>query len=121
MNEIINKPWGSYQILSVDTHQQTKKIIIKPGQAPSYQYHHHRSEVWVITRGAGEYTFCDSPDSDYKNTTYITEGNVVEVGKCQPHQIKNIGMVDLEFIEIQRGEYFGEDDIVRISDIYGRE
>ena len=93
MSELVEKPWGSYTNLMDEPYTKVKKIVIKPGQAPSYQYHFKRSEIWVV---------------------------VIYILKEQKHQFTNVGKSDLIFVEIQLGDYFGEDDIVRLEDKYGR-
>ena len=108
------RPWGTFENLLESDDCKVKEIIIKPGQSPSYQYHHKRSEVWVITQGKGELKLEDE-------TSPVRKGQVVFVRRLAKHQIKNTEEdVDLKFIEVQLGEYFGEDDIVRLEDAYGR-
>ena len=107
------KPWGSYTNILDETYTKVKKIIIKPGESPSYQYHFKRSEIWVIVQGEAEVK------KDGIISTHSI-GDVIKVSKKEKHQPKNIGNEDLIFIEIQLGEYFGEDDIIRIEDKYGR-
>lgn len=110
---ITKKPWGTYQNILDENFTKVKKIIIKPNQSPSYQYHFKRSEVWVIVKGT-----CQVKVDDVIH--YYREGDVVLIPKKAKHSIKNIGIDDLIFIEVQLGEYFGEDDIVRLEDNYGR-
>lgn len=107
------RPWGSYAVLLDQTNCKVKKIVIKKDQAPSYQFHYKRNEYWIITQGRGILTL-DDVDREMK------EGDYIFIPKMSKHQFKNTGDVDLEFIEIQTGEYFGEDDIVRLCDKYGR-
>lgn len=109
----ISKPWGSYDNILDEEYTKVKKIIIKPNQSPSYQYHFKRSEIWVIVQGIAEIKIDDI-------ITTHTIGDVINISKEQKHQPKNIGNDDLIFIEIQLGSYFGEDDIVRLEDMYGR-
>ncbi len=113
MDKPVKKPWGSYTNLLNEDYTKVKKIIIAPGESPSYQYHFKRSEIWVIVKGAAEVKL-DGVIKEY------SVGDVVKVMEEQKHQPKNIGDEDLIFIEIQLGEYFGEDDIKRIDDKYGR-
>jgi len=113
MNYIENRPWGSFEnLLDVD-YCKVKQIIIKPGEAPSYQYHFKRSEIWTVVQGKGELKLNDVIQS-------INTGDTVHIPLKAKHQIQNTGAEDLIFIEIQIGEYFGEDDIVRLEDNYGR-
>ena len=113
MNYKEERPWGNFENLLDNDQCKVKRIVIKPDQAPSYQYHFKRSEVWVIVEGRGELKLNG-------NKTYIEAGNVVKVPVEVKHQIRNTGTTDLVFIEVQLGSYFGEDDIVRLEDNYGR-
>lgn len=113
MNYVESRPWGEFENLLDTAICKVKRITIKPGQAPSYQYHFKRSEVWTIVQGEGELKLNDTIISVSKGYTYHIE-------KEAKHQIKNTGTEDLIFIEIQLGDYFGEDDIVRLEDNYGR-
>jgi mannose-6-phosphate isomerase-like protein (cupin superfamily) len=107
------KPWGSYTNLLDEEYTKVKKIVVNPGEAPSYQYHFKRSEVWVIVRGTAQVKVND-------DIHYYKVGDIIFIPKEAKHQIQNIGEGDLVFIEVQLGEYFGEDDIVRLEDNYGR-
>lgn len=107
------KPWGSYTNLLDEEYTKVKKIVIKSGESPSYQYHFKRSEIWVIVKGIAEVKIDD-------NISTHVIGDIITIPKEAKHQVKNIGETDLIFIEIQLGEYFGEDDIVRLDDKYGR-
>jgi len=107
------RPWGSYTNLLDESYTKVKQIVIKPGESPSYQYHFKRSEIWVIVKGTG---VCKLDDEKYE----VTVGDVIAIDEEQKHQITNIGETDLVFVEVQLGEYFGEDDIVRLEDKYGR-
>jgi mannose-6-phosphate isomerase-like protein (cupin superfamily) len=107
------KPWGSYTNLLEEDYTKVKKIVIKSGESPSYQYHFKRSEIWIIVKGIAEVKIDD-------NISTHVIGNIITIPKEAKHQVKNIGETDLVFIEIQLGEYFGEDDIVRLDDKYGR-
>jgi len=92
---------------------KVKKIVIKPGESPSYQYHFKRSEVWIIVKGQAE----------VKIDCVLMQhsvGDIIRIPKKTAHQVTNIGEDELVFIEVQLGEYFGEDDIVRLEDKYGR-
>ena len=109
----ISKPWGSFTNILDEEYTKVKKIIIKPDQSPSYQYHFKRSEIWVIVQGVAEVKIDGI-------ITRHTIGDVVKISEEQKHQPKNIGNDDLIFIEIQLGSYFGEDDVVRLEDKYGR-
>ena len=108
-----NRPWGNYTILLDQPDCKVKKITINVGQAPSYQYHFKRNEHWIVIHGNGTLVLDDKEHS-------LKEGDSVFIPKLSKHQFKNTGNTDLIFIEIQTGEYFGEDDIVRLQDNYGR-
>ena len=111
--EAVEKPWGSYTNLMDEQYTKVKKILISPGQSPSYQYHFKRSELWIIVKGIAEVKIDD-------NVTSHIVGDVIKIPKEAKHQVTNIGETDIIFVEIQLGEYFGEDDIVRLEDKYGR-
>ena len=107
------KPWGSFINILDEKYTKVKKFVIKPGESPSYQYHYKRSEIWVIVKGTAEVKL------DGEGKTY-GQGDVIHIPVKSKHQAKNVGDDDLVFIEVQLGEYFGEDDIVRLEDKYGR-
>ena len=113
-NYIEERPWGSFENLLDEEYCKVKRIIVKPGQRLSYQYHKNRNECWVIVQGAATVTLDD------KIHTFI-EGDVVQIEYGTKHRVENKSEQDLIFIETQTGTYFGEDDIVRIEDDYGRE
>jgi len=109
----VYRPWGSYTLLEEQPGFKVKKIVVKPGRRLSLQKHHHRSEHWVVVKGIAEVTRGDETFILRPNeSTYIPMGVV--------HRLANPGKLDLEVIEVQVGEYLGEDDIVRIEDDYGR-
>ena len=107
------KPWGSYEVLYEDDFCKVKKIIVKPQQRLSYQYHVHRKEIWIVTQGFGELLLDGEPMHVLPNRQYVIPFHA-------PHRLSNLGDTDLELIEIQTGTYFGEDDIVRLVDDYDR-
>ena len=107
------RPWGKFCVLLDDDNCKVKKITVNPGQALSYQYHHKRSEDWVFTEGTGVVTINDKQIN-------VSAGEKVHIPVLSKHCNRNDSDKTLEFIEVQTGEYFGEDDIVRINDIYGR-
>ena len=113
MNYSEQRPWGEFENILDVPYCKVKKIIIKPEQSPSYQYHFKRSEVYVIVQGTASITLDDVVST-------FTIGDVIKIPVLTKHRVKNIGEDDLIFIEVQLGEYFGEDDIVRIEDNYGR-
>lgn len=109
----IYRPWGEYTILEEDSRYKIKKIIVKPGGKLSLQMHHHRSEHWIVVKGTARIKI------DEKEI-YIHENESAYVPKSIPHRLENPGKVPLEIIEVQNGEYVGEDDIKRFDDLYGR-
>ena len=113
-NYIEHRPWGSFENLLDEEYCKVKRIIVKPGHKLSYQYHYKRDEAWVIVQGTATVTLDD------KVHTFM-EGQVVQIEYGTKHRVENKGKEDLIFIETQTGTYFGEDDIVRIEDDYGRE
>ncbi len=107
------RPWGSYESLAVGARFQVKRITVNPGAQLSLQMHYHRAEHWVIVSGTAEVTNGEISRLYTENqSTYIPLGTV--------HRLKNPGTIPLEIIEIQSGSYLGEDDIVRLDDVYGR-
>lgn len=109
----VHRPWGSYEVFSRGEHYQVKRLIVKPQARISVQYHHHRSEHWVVISGTAKVRVGEQYLTLSKNqSTFIPVGVV--------HSLENPGDSDLEVIEVQSGDYLGEDDIVRIEDYYGR-
>jgi len=113
MNYKEKRPWGTFENLIDKNFCKVKEIIIKPNQAPSYQFHHKRSEIWIITMGTGLLTLDDT-------NSEVSKGDIVRVPIGARHRIRNVGSEDLVFVEVQLGTYFGEDDIVRLQDDYDR-
>jgi mannose-1-phosphate guanylyltransferase/mannose-6-phosphate isomerase len=109
----VHRPWGSYQSVDNGARHQVKRIIVKPGNRLSLQKHHHRSEHWIVVRGAALVTIDDRVKTVHENESiYIPIGAV--------HRLENPGKIQLELIEVQTGSYLGEDDIIRIEDDYRR-
>ena len=109
----VHRPWGSYQSVDNGDRHQVKRIIVKPGSRLSLQKHHHRSEHWIVVRGAALVTIDDRVKTVHENESiYIPIGAV--------HRLENPGKIQLELIEVQTGSYLGEDDIIRIEDDYRR-
>lgn len=109
----VYRPWGSYDSIGVGERFQVKRIVVKPGAALSLQKHAHRAEHWIVVSGVAEVT-CDGRvfDLHENESTYIPLGSV--------HRLRNRGGEPVELIEVQSGGYLGEDDIVRLEDVYGR-
>lgn len=113
VHRLAYRPWGSYEVLLDTDKYKIKRIIVSPGKKLSLQKHFHRSEHWVVVSGTAEVTNGDQVIIVRPNeSTYIPMGTV--------HRLENKGKIDLVMIEVQVGEYTGEDDIVRIDDVYGR-
>ncbi|UZF94821.1 mannose-1-phosphate guanylyltransferase/mannose-6-phosphate isomerase [Bosea sp. NBC_00550] len=107
------RPWGWYQRIDIGDRFQVKRIRVKPGGKLSLQKHFHRSEHWVVVRGSAEVTVDSQVRIVHENESiYLPIGCV--------HRLANPGRIDLDLIEVQVGSYTGEDDIVRIEDIYAR-
>lgn len=108
------RPWGTYDCVDAGEHFQVKRITVKPGAKLSLQIHHHRAEHWVVVAGSAIVTRGEEILRLTKNeSTYIPVGVA--------HRLENPGETSLEMIEIQTGNYLGEDDIVRLEDKYGRD
>jgi mannose-6-phosphate isomerase len=107
------RPWGSYTVLDESDGYKVKRIDVLPGKRLSYQKHARRSEHWMVVRGTARLTL------DGVERTVAT-GETVDVAVGAAHRIENPGTEPLVFIEIQRGAYLGEDDIVRLQDDFGR-
>ena len=109
----VHRPWGSYQSLDIGERHQVKRIIVKSGGRLSLQKHHHRSEHWIVVRGAAMVTV-----NDMQKIVHENESIYIPIGAT--HRMENPGKIPLELIEVQTGSYFGEDDIIRIEDDYKR-
>lgn len=109
----IFRPWGYYQTIDNGDSHKVKRIVVHPGQKLSMQYHHHRAEHWVIVCGIAEIEIGTE-------ISRLSENDSIYIPKGMKHRLANIGEIDLHLIEVQTGDYLGEDDIVRITDIYGR-
>ena len=113
VNETGIRPWGSYTVLDEGAGHKVKRIVVEVGKRLSYQFHQHRAEHWFVVQGDGVVTLDG-------NTLGVGTGRTVDVPTGVAHRIENVGAEDLVFIEVQHGEYFGEDDIVRLRDDFGR-
>ena len=113
MLEKSQRPWGRYEVLQESDNYKVKSIHVNPGQRLSYQRHQKRAEHWYITQGTGQVTIDGKISS-------VSPGSVIEIAVNQLHRIANTGDIELIFIEVQTGTYFGEDDIERIEDDFGR-
>jgi mannose-6-phosphate isomerase len=111
--EHADRPWGTYTVLLEAEDFKVKTIEVHPGQRLSYQRHSRRSEHWFVVGGAGVVTVDGT-------SVQVRRGDAVDVALGAAHRIQNTGNVPLVFVEVQHGDYFGEDDIVRLDDDYGR-
>jgi mannose-1-phosphate guanylyltransferase/mannose-6-phosphate isomerase len=110
----VHRPWGTYTVLEESGRFKIKRIEVKPGAELSLQMHHHRSEHWIVVSGTAEVVNGDKTFKVHTDeSTYVPAGN--------KHRLHNPGVVPLVMIEVQTGEYLGEDDIVRYDDRYGRQ
>jgi mannose-1-phosphate guanylyltransferase/mannose-1-phosphate guanylyltransferase/mannose-6-phosphate isomerase len=107
------RPWGRFEVLLNTDNFKSKRLLLHPGKQLSYQRHQHRSENWTITRGEGTVTLNDVE-------SIVKAGDHITIVAGTKHRLKNHANEPLEFIEVQTGTYFGEDDIERFSDDYGR-
>lgn len=107
------RPWGSYDSVDQGGRFQVKRIKVNPGAKLSLQMHHHRAEHWVVVTGTAKVRLGD----DYR---LVTENESVYIPVGTLHSLENPGKVPLHLIEVQSGSYLGEDDIVRMEDLYGR-
>jgi len=111
--ETDQRPWGSYTVLDDEATFKVKRIEVLPGKRLSYQRHARRSEHWFIVHGAAVVTL----DGERRQ---VSSGDAVDVPVGTDHRIENASDELVVFVEVQHGDYFGEDDIVRLEDDYGR-
>lgn len=109
----VYRPWGYYQSIDNGGRYQVKRIVVKPGGCLSLQKHYHRAEHWVVVSGTAEVA-CDAI------TKLVHENESIYLPQGSVHRLTNPGKIDIELIEVQTGSYLGEDDIVRIEDVYNR-
>lgn len=109
----VYRPWGKYDAIDHGCRYQVKRISVKPGEKLSLQMHHHRAEHWVVVSGTAKVTKGDQ-------TFLVTENESTFIPVGVVHTLENPGKVMLELIEVQSGSYFGDDDILRLQDRYGR-
>ena len=108
-----NRPWGRYEVLQESETHKVKCIWVHPGQRLSYQRHAKRAEHWFIVKGSGQVTINGE-------IRVVAPGDTVDFGIGVLHRIANAGSEEIIFVEVQTGSYFGEDDIERIEDDFGR-
>ena len=112
-HNLVSRPWGTYESLMNVEGFQVKHIVVKPGASLSLQMHHHRAEHWTVVKGVARVTRDDEVlDLTANQSVFLPLG-------CR-HRLQNFGEENVEIIEVQVGDYLGEDDIVRFDDVYGR-
>jgi mannose-6-phosphate isomerase len=107
------RPWGTFTVLDEGKDFKVKRIEVLPGKRLSYQKHSQRAEHWVVVQGTAKVTLDD-------NEIVINSGQAIDIAVGVAHRVENPGEEPLVFIEVQRGAYLGEDDIVRLQDDFGR-
>lgn len=107
------RPWGYWSVLLESADYKVKKIIVKPGHSLSLQSHKYRSEHWIVVSG-------NARIKNGNRITLLKKGQSAFIAARKKHRLSNPGKLSLKIIEIQNGEYLGEDDIVRYEDKYGR-
>ena len=113
MREFDRRPWGSYTVLEEGRNFKVKRIEVLPGKRLSYQKHSQRAEHWLVIEGTARVTLDGSEIT-------VTAGQAIDIPVGSAHRVENPGTEDLIFIEVQRGNNLGEDDIVRLEDYFGR-
>jgi mannose-6-phosphate isomerase len=107
------RPWGTFTVLDEGDGFKVKRIEVLPGKRLSYQKHAQRAEHWVVVQGTAKVTLDD-------RDIIVQGGEAIDIAIGAAHRVENPGAEPLVFIEVQRGEYLGEDDIVRLQDDFGR-
>lgn len=113
MKKVTKCPWGNFEILLNAPDHKVKRIVVEPGGCLSLQLHHHRSEHWFVVSGKGMAIV----DGKKK---LLHAGSSIDIPQKSKHRVQNSSDEDLIFIEVQTGEYCGDDDIERFEDKYGR-
>ena len=107
------RPWGTFTVLDEGNNFKVKRIEVLPGKRLSYQKHSQRAEHWVVVQGTAKVTLDDCQ-------SMLASGEAIDIAIGSAHRVENPGTDTLVFIEVQRGSYLGEDDIVRLQDDFGR-
>ena len=113
LHRTVRRPWGTYTVLEGGARFKIKRIEVKPGASLSLQMHHHRSEHWIVVSGMAKVVNGDKE-------LFVNTNESTFIPAAHRHRLENPGVLDLVMIEVQSGEYLGEDDIVRFEDNYGR-
>src|SRR5215475_14932821 len=114
LREFDRRPWGSYTVLDEGENFKVKRIEVLPGKRLSYQKHAQRAEHWAVVQGTAKVTLDD-------REIEVKTGEAIDIAIGSAHRVENPGDELLIFIEVQRGNYLGEDDIVRLQDDFGRD
>jgi len=107
------RPWGTFTVIDEGENFKVKRIEVLPGKRLSYQKHSQRAEHWVVVQGTANVTLDDREIT-------VSAGEAIDIASGSAHRVENPGTDTLVFIEVQRGSYLGEDDIVRLQDDFGR-
>ena len=107
------RPWGSFTILDEGEQFKVKRLTVTPGHSTSLQYHKHRSERWIVVQGVATVTLGSE-------SHIVNENEWIHIPLQEKHQLSNKGNKVMKLIELQFGDYLGEDDIIRLEDRYGR-
>jgi mannose-1-phosphate guanylyltransferase/mannose-1-phosphate guanylyltransferase/mannose-6-phosphate isomerase len=107
------RPWGAFHVLDEGSGFKVKRIVVDPGGRLSLQSHRHRGEHWTVVTGTATVTIGET-------VTDLTPSQSIDIPKGERHRLENLGAGPVEIIEVQFGDYLGEDDIVRYDDIYNR-
>jgi mannose-1-phosphate guanylyltransferase len=113
IHQTVYRPWGTYTVLEEGSRYKIKRIEVKPGASLSLQMHHHRSEHWIVVSGMAKVV-----NGEKEILVATNESTYIPAGRS--HRVSNPSVLDLVMIEVQSGEYLGEDDIVRFEDVYDR-
>lgn len=114
LHRTVSRPWGTYTVLEEGPRFKIKRIVVKPGAKLSLQMHHHRNEHWVVVEGMAKVT------NNGSGTHLVAKNESTFIAAGHKHRLENPGVIDLVIIEVQSGEYLGEDDIVRFEDLYDK-
>lgn len=113
MTERDERPWGSFTVLEDAADHKVKRLDVRPGQRLSYQRHARRGEHWFIVAGEADVTLEGV-------VHHLAAGDAIDIPLGTAHRVASVGTVDLVLVEVQHGDYFGEDDIERLEDDFGR-
>lgn len=108
-----HRPWGYYVVLADEPDLKVKRIVVHPGKRLSLQRHRMRAEHWYVLKGEAVVTRDDKE-------LHLKAGEAIDIPRGAVHRVRNPGRDDMAFVEIQTGDYFGEDDIERLEDDFGR-